>query len=97
MASISRNVAQQFEVEFEKGKEAEQPIFQEQHEEPTENEVGPNVVDFDGPDDSANPLNWSLHYKWFMVVVLSLTEIMVCQSRNHYRGSRSTTNPSRLS
>lgn len=28
-------------------------------------------VDFDGPEDGANPMNWPLWYKWVLIVVLS--------------------------
>ncbi|TGO57091.1 hypothetical protein BOTNAR_0208g00030 [Botryotinia narcissicola] len=37
----------------------------------------PNIVDFDGSDDPTNPLNWSPHYKWAMVAILSLMNQMV--------------------
>jgi hypothetical protein len=36
-----------------------------------------NVVDFDGPNDPENPLNWSKRLKWFLVILVSLlTTIM---------------------
>jgi hypothetical protein len=28
-------------------------------------------VDFDGPEDEANPMNWPTWYKWVLIVVLS--------------------------
>ena len=28
-------------------------------------------VDFDGPEDKANPMNWPLWYKWVLIIVLS--------------------------
>ncbi|KAL9099614.1 MAG: hypothetical protein Q9187_009474 [Circinaria calcarea] len=31
----------------------------------------PNVVDWDGPDDPANPLNWSEKVKWSLIALLS--------------------------
>lgn len=34
-------------------------------------ELDPNVVDFDGPDDPENPLNWSYNKKWGMVSLVS--------------------------
>ncbi|CCD54965.1 hypothetical protein BofuT4_uP162540.1 [Botrytis cinerea T4] len=37
----------------------------------------PNIVDFDGPDDPANPLNWSPRYKWSTVAILSMMNLMV--------------------
>ena len=34
-------------------------------------ETDPDVVDFDGPDDLQNPLNWSFTKKWGMVLLIS--------------------------
>lgn len=34
-------------------------------------EHNPNIVDFDGPDDPENPLNWSYKKKWGMIVLVS--------------------------
>lgn len=34
------------------------------------------LVDFDGPDDLSNPINWSKRYKWFIVVLLSLVNLI---------------------
>lgn len=31
----------------------------------------PNIVDFDGPDDPANPMNWSPAKKWGAIAVVS--------------------------
>lgn len=31
----------------------------------------PNIVDFDGPDDPMNPLNWGFPKKWGMVLLIS--------------------------
>lgn len=36
-----------------------------------EPEEDPNVVDFDGPDDPQNPLNWKASKKWGMVTLVS--------------------------
>ena len=33
--------------------------------------LDPNVVDWDGPDDPANPLNWSKKVKWSLIALLS--------------------------
>lgn len=38
-------------------------------EESTERD--PNIVDFDGPDDPMNPLNWGFTKKWGMVLLIS--------------------------
>ena len=34
--------------------------------------VEEDVVDFEGPEDSTNPLNWPTWYKWTTVVLVSL-------------------------
>lgn len=34
-------------------------------------EQDPNIVDFDGPDDPENPLNWTFYKKWGMVLLIS--------------------------
>lgn len=34
------------------------------------------VVDFDGSDDSSNPLNWSNPRKWALVILLSTVNII---------------------
>lgn len=34
-------------------------------------EVDPDIVDFDGPDDPQNPLNWGFTKKWGMVLLIS--------------------------
>lgn len=34
-------------------------------------ETDPDIVDFDGPDDPQNPLNWSFTKKWGMVMLIS--------------------------
>ncbi|PQE06223.1 benomyl methotrexate resistance protein [Rutstroemia sp. NJR-2017a BBW] len=70
MNSISTNVAET--------KEAEQSILREElHQPAAEDVVDPNIVDFDGPDDPANPLNWRPRYKWTMVAILSMMNLMV--------------------
>ena len=37
----------------------------------TSTEVDPNIVDWDGPDDPKNPVNWSEHLKWANVAVIA--------------------------
>jgi hypothetical protein len=43
--------------------------------------VGPDhgsyIVNFDGPDDPTDPLNWSSRYKWSMVVLISVLSLIV--------------------
>lgn len=36
-----------------------------------EAEQDPNIVDFDGPDDPQNPMNWKFSKKWGMVLLIS--------------------------
>lgn len=40
------------------------------HERPEE-QIGSNRVDWDGPDDPSNPVNWSPSLKWANVAVVS--------------------------
>ena len=42
----------------------------------TEEEHDPNVVDFDGPDDPTNPLNWTPSRKWANITVLSALTLL---------------------
>lgn len=36
-----------------------------------------SAVDFDGPDDATNPVNWSSSYKWSIVGVISIMSLVV--------------------
>lgn len=36
-----------------------------------------DFVDFDGPDDQLNPLNWTYAYKWGIVWLLSSMTLIV--------------------
>jgi hypothetical protein len=36
----------------------------------------PNVVDWDGPDDPSNPLNWPSRMRWSHIVVVSLLALV---------------------
>lgn len=36
-----------------------------------------NLVDFDGPQDPINPLNWSATYKWSVVILISVMSLVV--------------------
>lgn len=36
----------------------------------------PNVVTWDGPDDPANPMNWTMRKKWSNIAVLSVLTII---------------------
>lgn len=58
-----------FEKDIEKGTSpAASSIADEPDEEP---ERDPNIVDFDGPDDPQNPMNWKFSKKWGMVLLIS--------------------------
>ena len=39
-------------------------------------EVDPNIVDWDGPDDPANPMNWSASLKWGNVAVIAVVTFL---------------------
>lgn len=41
---------------------------------PDEND--PNVVDWDGPDDPENPMNWTDNKKWLNVGILSVMTVV---------------------
>lgn len=36
-----------------------------------------NIIDFEGPDDPSNPMNWSALYKWSMVILISILSLIV--------------------
>ena len=36
-----------------------------------------NIVNFDGPDDPSNPVNWSSLYKWTTVMLISVMSLVV--------------------
>lgn len=36
----------------------------------------PNVVDWDGPDDALNPLNWPSRKRWAHVVMVALLALV---------------------
>ena len=44
--------------------------------EATATEQDPNLVDWDGPDDPANPINWSPKLKWLNITVLSTITLL---------------------
>ena len=50
----------------------------EQEKSSAEGEVlgDPNIVDFDGPNDPENPLNWSVTRKTTSIVIVSLTALL---------------------
>ncbi|KAI1776658.1 MFS general substrate transporter [Hypoxylon cercidicola] len=40
------------------------------------NENDPNVVDWDGPDDQENPMNWTEKKKWLNISILSIMTVV---------------------
>jgi hypothetical protein len=40
-------------------------------QDPEEAVIDPNIVDFDGPNDPENPMNWKASKKWGMVMLIS--------------------------
>lgn len=36
-----------------------------------------NVVNFEGPEDPSNPVNWSNAYKWTIVGLISVMSLVV--------------------
>lgn len=74
---ISRQVSRQthdekstyppaLDKDLEKGDDAGSLFSQDEPE-----EQDSNIVDFDGPDDPENPLNWKASKKWGMVALIS--------------------------
>jgi len=57
------------EKDVEKGSGPASILSVNEHEE--EHEQDPNIVDFDGPDDPENPMNWKASKKWGMVSLVS--------------------------
>jgi hypothetical protein len=57
--------------------EATQCILDVKKEHHVAQDDASNIVDFDGPDDPKDPLNWSTRYKWSMVILISLLSLIV--------------------
>ncbi|KAF2090364.1 MFS general substrate transporter [Saccharata proteae CBS 121410] len=38
--------------------------------------TNPNIVDFDGPNDPTNPMNWTSSRKWGMIMVVSVVTLL---------------------
>lgn len=43
----------------------------------------PNIVDWDGPDDPANPLNWPKSLRMGHVVLISVITLVAYETRYH--------------
>ena len=57
------------EKDIEKGVSPASSSIADESDEPAHQD--PNIVDFDGPDDPENPLNWTFYKKWGMVLLIS--------------------------
>ena len=57
------------EVDIEAGHHSED--FDKKEPEIDKTEVDPNIVDWDGPDDPKNPINWSEKLKWANITVIA--------------------------
>ena len=57
------------EVDLEAGHHSED--FDKKEPETGKTEVDPNIVDWDGPDDPKNPINWSEKLKWANIAVIA--------------------------
>jgi hypothetical protein len=47
------------------------------HSFPVNHDIDSTVVDFDGPNDRSDPLNWIARYKWCMVILISILSLIV--------------------
>ncbi len=50
---------------------------------PPESKSDPYKVEWDGPDDPANPQNWTNRYKWAITVLCTLMTVNVYVPRSH--------------
>tara|TARA_R110002003_G_scaffold269_4_gene17976 strand:- start:2373 stop:2714 length:342 start_codon:yes stop_codon:yes gene_type:complete len=63
-----KDLSKALEKDIEKGTAAGSVSSTEPED---DNDTDPNLVDFDGPDDPENPLNWKSSKKWGMVTLIS--------------------------
>lgn len=40
-------------------------------------DIGQEIIRFNGPEDPADPLNWSSRYKWSVVILVSMMSLVV--------------------
>jgi hypothetical protein len=66
-ADEEKNSPVAMEKDLEKGEDAESSASTDQPEEVT----NPNIVDFDGVDDTENPMDWRMSKKWGMISLVS--------------------------
>ena len=50
--------------------------LEEEHQAAEAEVVDPNIVDWDGPDDPENPMNWPASRKWKLISVLALVTLV---------------------
>jgi hypothetical protein len=75
---------------FEEGHDADLPIgaiLEKENDtetisEKATDESDPHLVDWDGPDDPANPLNWTSKRKWGNVAILSFLTLITYVFQN---------------
>ena len=60
-----------FEQEFDLEAGHHSKDFEKKEPETHKTEVDPNLVDWDGPDDPKNPINWSEKLKWANIAVIA--------------------------
>lgn len=53
------------------GHEASGDLEKSAHEESTHAEDTTNLVDWDGPKDPKNPINWTILHKWIIISLVS--------------------------
>jgi hypothetical protein len=46
-------------------------------------EKDPNLVDWDGPDDPTNPMNFTTRYKWWLTSVVLVLSDFVCSGASY--------------
>ncbi|KAF2144207.1 uncharacterized protein K452DRAFT_223480 [Aplosporella prunicola CBS 121167] len=49
----------------------------EEPQQPEKQEKDPNLVEWDGPDDPENPMNWSTKYKWMITILMGMVTFTI--------------------
>lgn len=64
-------------------------VIEKEHEGKQEQGSVEELVDFEGPEDKSNPINWSLAYKWTIVGAMSVMTMItyVLFGLNKHAGS----------
>ena len=66
--------------DVERGRFSQEPLVPPLIDDEGKDDEDPYLVDFDGPDDQTNPLNWSRSYKWAIVILLSSVNLVASVS-----------------